>query len=161
MPIRSPAALVVVRAALTLCCFAMGRTHVGDIWSCGSAERHMSLDDMSMWRCLAVGCTGGPFAGQNATEARFRVAQVKGGGIRVCDGVFDEQLFDVLATDLHRRNEKKGKTVHRALLIGLVAATHIADVAVAVEQSAQRSSASHVAGVAIFPAVSRDEAVFE
>jgi hypothetical protein len=31
-----------------------------------------------------------------------------------CDGVLDEQLFDALVTDLHRRNEKKEKTVHRA-----------------------------------------------
>jgi hypothetical protein len=40
-----------------------------------------------------------------------------------------------------------------------VAVTHIADVTVAVEQSALRSSASRVTGVAIVPAVSRDEAV--
>ena len=104
-----------------------------------------------MWRCLATGCTGGPFAGQNATKARFHAAQVKGGGIKVCDGVLDEQLFDALVTNLHRRNEKKEKTVRRALLSELAAVTHIADVAVAVEQSAQRSSASHDTVLRSFP----------
>ena len=58
-----------------------------------------------MWKCLAGGCSGGPFAGQNATKARFHAAQVKGGGIKVCDGVLDEHLFGALVADLHRRNE--------------------------------------------------------
>ena len=111
----------------------------------------MSEDGKPMWRCLATGCTGGPFAGQNATKARFHAAQVKGGGIKVCDGVLDEQLFDALVTNLHRRNEKKEKTVRRALLSELAAVTHIADVAVAVEQSAQRSSASHDTVLRSFP----------
>ena len=102
-----------------------------------------------------------PFAAQNATEARLHAAQVKGGGIKVCDGVPGEQLFDALVTDLHRRNEKKEKTPHHALLSELAAATHITDVAVTAEQSAQRSLAPHFTGVAIFPAVSRGEAVFE
>ena len=82
---------------------------------------------------MAAGCTGGPCAGQNTTKARFHAAQVKSGDIKVCDGVLGEQLFDALVTDLHQRNEKKEKTVHRALLGELAAVTHIADVAVAVE----------------------------
>ena len=98
----------------------------------------MSLYDKPMWRCLAAGCTGGPFAGHNATKARFHAAQVKGGGIKVCDGVLGEQLFDALVTDLHRGNEKTETTIHSALLSELAAVTHIANVAVAVEQSAQR-----------------------
>ena len=107
-----------------------------------------------MWRCLAGGCSGGPFAGHTATKARFHAAQVKGGGIKVCDGVLGEQLFDALVTDLHRGNEKTETTIHRALLSELAAVTHIANVAVAVEQSAQRFSASRVTGVAIVPAPS-------
>ena len=118
------------------------------------------MDDKPMWRCLAAVCTGGPFSGQNATKARFHAAQVKSGDIKVCDGVLDEQLSDTLVTDIHRRNEKREKAVHRALLNALAAATHIADVAVAVEQSAQCSPASHVTGVGDI-SVSRDEAVFE
>ena len=110
---------------------------------------------------MATGCTGRSFAGQNVIKARFYAAQVKGCGTKVCGGVLGRQLFDALVADLHRRNEKKEKTVHRALLSELAAVTHIADVAVAVEQSAQRSSVSRVTGVAIVPAVSRDEAVFE
>ena len=121
----------------------------------------MRLGDKPMWRCLATGCTVGPLTGQNATKARFHAAQVTGSGIKVCDGVLCEQLFDALVTDLHRRNEKTEKTGYRALLSELAAAAHIADVAVAVNQSAQRSSASHATGVAISPAVSRDEAAFE
>ena len=84
---------------------------------------------------------------------------MKDGGIKVCDGVLDEQLFGALITDLHRLNEKKEKTVHRALLGELAATTHTADVAVTVEQSAQRPSASRATGVAIVPTVSHDEAV--
>ena len=76
----------------------------------------MSLEDRPMRRrCLAAGCTGGPFAGHDANKARFHAAQVKGGGTQVCGGVLDEQLFDTLVTDLDWRNEKKGKAVHRAL----------------------------------------------
>ena len=86
---------------------------------------------------------------------------MKGGGTKVCGGVLCEQLFDTLVIHLHRRNEKKEKRVHRALQSELAAATHIADVAAAVEQSAERSSASRATGVAIVPAVSHDEAVFE
>ena len=56
---------------------------------------------------------------------------------------------------------EEGGVVHRALLSERAAATHIADVAAAVKQSAQRSSASHFTGVAIFPAVSSHEAGFE
>ena len=52
---------------------------------------------------MAGGCSGGPFAGHNATKARFHTAQVKGGGIKVWDGVHDHP-FNALATDLHRRN---------------------------------------------------------
>ena len=85
---------------------------------------------------------------------------MKGGSIKVCDSVLGDQPFGALVTDLYRRNEKKENTVHRALLSELAAATHIADIAVALEQSAQRSSASHFTGVTIFPAFSRDEAVF-
>ena len=98
---------------------------------------------------MAAGCTGGPFAEPNATKARSHAAQVKGGagtgGIRVCGGVLDEQLLDALVTDLHRsrRNEKKEKTVHRALLSELAAAAHTADVTVTAEQSAQHPSASN------------------
>ena len=58
-----------------------------------------------------------------------RSASEGGGGIKVCDGVLDEQLFDALVTNLPRRNEKKEKTVRRALLSELAAVTHIADVA--------------------------------
>ena len=97
LPIRSPAAFVV--AALTPCYLTMSRTNAGDIWSCGSDERYTSLDDKSMWMCLAAGCTGGPFAGQNETKARFHAAQVKGGCTKVCDGVPGEQLSDALVTD--------------------------------------------------------------
>ena len=50
----------------------------------------MSEEGKPMWRCLVPGCTEGPFAGQNATKARFHAAQVKGGGIKVCDGVLDD-----------------------------------------------------------------------
>ena len=53
---------------------------------------------------LGGGYTGGPFTGHNATKARFLTAQAKGGGIKVCDGVLDEHLFDALVTDLHPRN---------------------------------------------------------
>ena len=139
----------------------MSRANAGDIWSSGSAKRYMSGDDKPIWRRLADGCTGGPFAGKNANKARFHAAHEKGDGIKVCGGMLDEQLFDTLVTDLHRRNEKKENTVHRALLSELAAATHIADVAITAEQSAQRSLAPHFTGVAIFPAVSRGEAVFE
>ena len=118
----------------------------------------MSEVGKPMWRCLAAGCTGGAFVEQNATMARFHAAQVKGGDIKVCNGVLDEQPFDALVTNLHRRNEKKEKTVHRALLSELAATTRIADMAVSAEQSVQCSSASRDTGVAIFPAVSRDEA---
>ena len=85
VPVRSPAAFVRAQAALALCCLAMSCTNAGNIWSCGSAGRYMSLDDKPVWRCLAAGCTGGPFAGQNATKARFHAAQVEGGGIKVCE----------------------------------------------------------------------------
>ena len=56
-----------------------------------------------------------------------------------------------IATNLHRGNKPTEKTVHRALLSELAAVTHIADVAVAVEQSAQRSSASHDTVLRSFP----------
>ena len=66
-------------AAWTLACLvAMSSTNVDNIWSCGSAGRYMSVDDKPMWRCLADGYTGGPFAGQNTTKTCFHTAQVKG-----------------------------------------------------------------------------------
>ena len=49
-------------------------------------------------------CSGEPFAGHNATKTRFHAAQVEGGGIKVCDGVLGEHLFDARVTGLHRRN---------------------------------------------------------
>ena len=50
---------------------------------------------------MAGSCSRGPFAGHNVTEARFHAAHVVGGGIKVCDCVLDEHLFDALVTDLH------------------------------------------------------------
>ena len=64
----------------------------------------MSEDDKPMWRCLTDGCSGGPFAGGDAPKAHSHVAQVEGGGTKVCGGVLDELLFDALVNDSHRRN---------------------------------------------------------
>ena len=86
---------------------------------------------------------------------------MKGGGTKVCDGVLGEQLFGAPVTDLQCHNEKKEEMVNRALLSEPATATHIADVTVAAEQSAQRSRASRFTGVAIVSAVFRDETVFD
>ena len=89
----------------------MTSTNIGDmcVWSRGSAERHMSEDDRPMLRCLAGGCTEGPFAGHNTTKTRFHAAQVKGGGIKVCNGMLDEQLFGTLGTDLTPAQREEGE----------------------------------------------------
>ena len=39
---------------------------------------------------------------------------MKGGSIKVCDGVLDEHLFDALVTDLHRRNAPMDGSDHCA-----------------------------------------------
>ena len=63
---------------------------------------------------------------------------MKGGGVKVCRGMFDADLFD--APVLDRRSAKKCHLFHRALLSEPAAATHISDIAVAAEQSARADS---------------------
>ena len=66
----------------------------------------MSEDGKPMRRCawLTVAVEDHLRVTVRPRHASTHRLQVKGGGIKVCDGVLDKHIFDALVADLHRRN---------------------------------------------------------